>query len=136
MRLSLNRGTDLAMRALSRLDEAEGALTGSDLAAQIGTTISFLPQIMSPLIRRGWVESDRGPGGGYRLTDTAAEASLLDIIEATEGSTEDGRCVLRDARCPEESCPIHLVWMEARRHLVEGFGGIAALETQHEGVSS
>ncbi|CAN5465745.1 hypothetical protein BH24ACT7_BH24ACT7_21090 [soil metagenome] len=102
-------------------------MAGSALANGIGTSVSFLPQIMAPLIQAGWVASERGPGGGYRLTDQAAGASLLDVMEVTEGPPENGRCVLADGPCPgSPSCAIHDVWVEARRVLTDGFARIPA----------
>ena len=127
MKLALNRRTDLALLAMRHLSRQEEPLSGAALAEATGTTVTFLPQVMAPLIKGGWVASDRGPGGGYRLTEQARHAHLLDVIEATEGSSEDGRCVMRDGPCPgTPSCPIHAVWMEARQVLMDGFRGIPA----------
>jgi Rrf2 family iron-sulfur cluster assembly transcriptional regulator len=127
MKLALNRRTDLALLALRQLSLQDEPLGGGALAEAIGTTVSFLPQVMAPLIKGGWVASDRGPGGGYRLTGEARNAHLLSVIEATEGPAEDGRCVMRDGPCPgNPSCPIHAVWLEARQVLMDGFQGIPA----------
>ena len=128
MKFVLHRGTDLALLAMHRLSHEGRAVSGSELADRIGTSIGFLPQIMAPLIKAGWVASDRGPGGGYRLTDEASKAHLLDVIRATEGSDEDNRCVMREGPCPgDPSCPIHPVWMKARQVLMQGFEGMPAL---------
>lgn len=123
------RRTDLALAALRRLGEAEGRrLTGTALANEVGTTASFLPQVMSPLIHAGWVVSERGPGGGYLLTEQSDTVSLLEVIEATEGPTADGRCSLRDAPCPGDvPCQIHHVAVAAREMLRDGFSQIPAV---------
>lgn len=128
------RRTDLALAALRRLGETEGRrLSGTALASEIGTTASFLPQIMSPLIGAGWVVSERGPGGGYSLTDDSDSISLLDVIEVTEGPTADGRCALRDAPCPgDPPCQVHEVTVAAREMLRDGFRQIPAI-SQAEG---
>lgn len=128
------RRTDLALAALRRLGEAEDRrLSGTALAREVGTTASFLPQIMSPLIRAGWVVSERGPGGGYTLTDDSDSISLLDVVETTEGPTVDGRCALRDAPCPGDvPCPVHHVAVAAREVLRNGFSQIPAI-SQAEG---
>lgn len=129
MIFKLQRRTDLALMALRRLAESdEKRLAGVDLARALGTTASFLPQVISPLVRAGWVVSERGPGGGYSLTGLAETASLLDVIEVTEGPTTDGRCALRDAPCPgDHACPVHAVASEARAVLADGFREIPAV---------
>ena len=137
MNVSFQRRTDLALSALRALANVEGRMSGSDLAQRIGTTPAFLSQVVSPLVQAGWVTSGRGPGGGYRLSNTAQLARFLDVVEATEGPTVNGRCVLRDQACPgEELCPVHAVWTEARQVLVEGMEDILALQVHREGDRS
>jgi Rrf2 family protein len=131
MNLGLQRKTDLALMAIAVLARSDGLVNGADLAERLETTATFLPQVMSPLVKAGWVTSERGPRGGYRLSPAGAEVSLLDIIEENEGPTRSGRCVLRQGECPGEVlCPIHDVWIEARRVLMEGLAGMTARNTQ------
>jgi len=90
-----------------------------ELAEAIGTTPGFLSQAMTPLTARGWVRSDPGPTGGYSLTVDLDEVSVLDVIEAVEGPSESGRCVLEDRPCREdEPCALHIPWQRARRQLL------------------
>jgi Rrf2 family iron-sulfur cluster assembly transcriptional regulator len=125
VKLALQKKTDLALAALRALAAAGGSLTGSALAKKAKTTISFLPQVMSPLVQEGWVVSLRGPGGGYQLTAAAASVHLLDVVEATEGPVDNGRCVLRDGPCPgQAACSVHEVWVQARQVLRRGFAQV------------
>lgn len=131
MNIGLQRRTDLALQALE--DLGGGARSGPELAERIGATIAFLPQVMAPLIRGGWVRSHRGPGGGYRLTPAARQVSLLEVIETMEGPGRVGRCVLRDAACPgAETCPVHAAWSEARALLVERLAATPAMSGRGE----
>ncbi len=121
MRLELSKRTDLSIRAIQYLClQAEGDLAaGADIATAVGTTTSFLPQVMTPLIRNYWVESTPGRSGGYRLVADPREISLLALIEAVEGPTVNGRCVLRGAPCPvQEQCAMHEPWTRARDALL------------------
>jgi Rrf2 family protein len=45
----------------------------------------FLLQVLRSLVNRGILHSTRGVVGGYALGRSAAEISLLDLIEAIEG---------------------------------------------------
>jgi Rrf2 family protein len=129
MNLSFSRKTDLALTALRVLAEKDGTVTRKQLAREVGTTPSYLPQVMAPLVRAGWVDSGRGPGGGYALDPSAYQTRALDVLEATEGPAETGRCVMRDTACPgTEACPFHPVWTEARRVLLEGLDAIPVVE--------
>lgn len=120
MNISFQRKTDLAIKAMGALAPTDAACSREELATAIDTSPAFLAQVMTPLLRAGWVHSERGPGGGYRLTTPAERISLLDVIEAVEGETITGRCVLRSGPCPgTEACPIHEAWAAARTHLMD-----------------
>lgn len=138
MNLGFQRRTDLALAVLRALSDAGGErISGADLAGRVGTTTSYLPQVVSPLIQEGWVTSGRGPGGGYRLDESAGGLRLLEVIEATEGPANHGRCALRDGPCPgDEPCQIHAVWNEARRVLLDGFASVPAMPMNTEGAQS
>jgi Rrf2 family iron-sulfur cluster assembly transcriptional regulator len=119
MRLELTKKTDLALRALGHLAEDGVRRSGSVLAEEIGATRQFLPQVMAPLVQAGWVGSIPGPGGGYQLEASLDEISVLQIIEAIEGETDHGRCVLTGVKCPAEHvCLLHSAWMRARAALL------------------
>lgn len=123
MRLEITRRTDLATRALLHLEGTEGRTKASVLADVVGTTPGFLSQAMSPLVAQGWVRSDSGPTGGYRLVADLADISVLDVIEAVEGPTDNGRCVLEDRACTDEGpCALHQPWVHARAELLGRLG--------------
>ncbi len=120
MKFTIQKKTGLAVDALRALNGVDGLTATAELAATIGTTQPFLPQIMSPLVKAGWVESKRGPSGGYRLVADADAISALDLIEAVEGPTETGRCVLKGGPCGGEThCSLHAPWLAAKTALID-----------------
>ena len=66
MRLEVTRRADLAVSAL-RMLHANGRMKAGDLAVAIGSTPGFVPQVIGPMVKRGWVRSEPGPSGGYSL---------------------------------------------------------------------
>ena len=117
MKLELMPRTDLAVRALRHLDGG-GRRTSQQLAAALNSTPRFIPHVMGPLVAAGWVSSLRGPTGGYAIEPDAYSASVLDVIEAIEGPTPNGQCVLRGTPCPSiEPCSLHEAWSSARAAL-------------------
>jgi len=120
VRLELTRRTDLALRGLQSLAASRPVRRkGPHLAAAIGTTPAYIAQVMTPLVHLGWVVSEPGPTGGYLLAADLADISLLDLIEAVEGPTVDGRCVLHGRPCADVAlCPVHASWVRARDALL------------------
>ena len=121
MRLEITRRTDLATRAFLALAASGQRTKAAHLAESVGTTPGFLSQVMGPLVGRGWVRSEPGPTGGYVAVADAADLSVLDVIEAIEGATDTGRCVLEDRACRAPGtppCALHHPWTKARDHLL------------------
>lgn len=119
MRLEVTRRADLAARALVVLDVAAGRVKAAELARELDTTQGFVPQVLGPLVERGWVRSDPGPTGGYSLLADTSTLAVLDVIEAVDGPTESGRCVVEDRPChAEDPCTLHHAWAAARTLLL------------------
>ena len=120
MRLEITRRAELAVRALALLGESPEHVKASALAQQLGTTVLFVPQVLCPLVRAGWVRSDPGPTGGYRCLVSLTDVSVLQVIEAVEGATDMGRCVVADRPCTaDDVCVLHVAWTQARSELVD-----------------
>ncbi len=118
MRLEVTRKSDLAVRSLQALASTPERLKGPALADLVESSSGFVSQVLTPLVRAGWVRSDPGPNGGYSLVANLDEVSVLAVIETIEGPTDSGRCVLADRPCEAvESCALHVPWLRARAQL-------------------
>jgi len=107
-------------------------MKGPALAEALGSTPGFVAQVVTPLVRQGWVRSDPGPSGGYSLAVALDAVSVLAVIEAIEGPSATGRCVLADRPCNEiGTCALHVPWLSAWSQLL---GELAA--TPVAGVSA
>ncbi|MFQ5776907.1 MAG: RrF2 family transcriptional regulator [Terriglobia bacterium] len=112
------RATDYAVRILSVLSNAAGKrLKVADLAAATSVPKDYVPKVMAPLVRRGWVQSYRGSGGGFALVGQGQEISLLDVVELFEGPLHLQSCTGPSGCQFSPGCPVHLVWVEAEAEL-------------------
>ena len=109
----------MAVRALLAIDRTADRLKSEALAVELETTAGFVPQVVGPLVKRGWVRSDPGPRGGYSAMVSLDRVSVLDVIEAVDGPTDLGRCVVADGPCGRAPhCALHTAWARARDELV------------------
>jgi Rrf2 family protein len=72
--------------------KSTGTLTGRALAQFHGVSESYLLKHMQALTKAGICESVPGPTGGYRLARKPREITVLDIVEAIEGTEPAFRC--------------------------------------------
>lgn len=71
------------------------------IAQRQGISEKYLESIIAILSRAGLVEGLRGKGGGYRLTRSAADYSVGEILRLTEGSLAPVTCL----EGAENPCP-------------------------------
>lgn len=121
MKLVPTRRTDYGIRAMIFLaQQDDGRLAKADeIAVVMGVPRTFVPQVLQDLQRARLVLSRAGRTGGYALSRPAPDISILDIVEALEGTLDDVECALRGGPCHwQEVCALHWVWSSARSALV------------------
>jgi Rrf2 family iron-sulfur cluster assembly transcriptional regulator len=70
--------TDLATQPAGRL------LSLAEVSKRQDISLPYLEQLFVKLRRAGLVESVRGPGGGYRLSRSASEIRVADVLGAVD----------------------------------------------------
>ncbi|MGH3400348.1 MAG: RrF2 family transcriptional regulator [Streptosporangiaceae bacterium] len=68
------------------------ALPGRRLAEFYGLPEPYLAKVLKALTSAGILTAVSGPRGGYRLGRPAGQITVLDIVQATEGSRPVFRC--------------------------------------------
>ncbi len=117
MRLKLSKRGDYVVRsaiALAHSYDAPSPKKLRQISLEMGVPRTFVSQILGDLVQAGIATSFFGANGGYRLTRSPGEITLLEIVEAGEGPLEPDTCVLGDEPCHWESvCPVHETWASA-----------------------
>ena len=114
--MEITRETDYAIRCVLYLSKKEGTIVMVDEISQaMSIPKSFLAKILQKLTKAVVVKSFRGVKGGFRLAKKPEQVSLLDIIEAIEGTTAMNRCALDSSVCTfSNTCTVHPVWVNLR----------------------
>ena len=79
----------------------EGYVSLRDVSERQDVTVKYLEQIATALSRAGYIHSQRGNSGGYRLTREPDGYRVGDILRATEGSLAPVACLADE----ENVCP-------------------------------
>ena len=121
MNLSLSRRGDYVVRAAMCLATAHGSgrlCTLRQVSEEMTVPRTFVPQILSDLVRSGLAISTPGAHGGYRLARPPSEVRLLEVVEAGEGPLVFSGCVRGDHPCSGRAvCPLQETWTEASARL-------------------
>ncbi len=83
-----------------------------DISERQDITVKYLEQIVTMLTRAGYLRSQRGNNGGYRLAREPEDYKVGDILRVMEGSLEPISCLINDpVSCPRsESCVTLPFW--------------------------
>jgi len=119
--MQITRQADYALRAvkyLARLSPGEKAST-SAIALEQSIPPSFLAKIISQLSIAGLIHTARGARGGVFLSRSAAEISILDVVEAIDGPITMNECTTNPTTCSFSSdCVLHDLWCDTRLELI------------------
>ena len=85
-------------------------ITLADISDRQGISLSYLEQLFANLRRQGLVISSRGPGGGYRLSRSADEVTVLDVVSAVDEKVDATRCEGKGNCDNGEQCLSHEIW--------------------------
>jgi len=118
----LTRAGEYAVRCVLYLStqEKEIVVSRKEIARAMDIPNQFLGKIAQQLSRSGILEIIQGAKGGFRLSISPEQLSLLHVIEAVVGEIFLNDCILRPDSCERSyTCAVHSVWQEARNQLRE-----------------
>ena len=99
--------------------ELAGRRDGERLSARrLGEALDipypFARRIVTQLATAGFVDTQRGVGGGVSLARPAADISLRDIVCRLDGPISLNGCTRTPGFCSRSpECPVHGAWLEA-----------------------
>lgn len=117
----INRRVDYAVRIMIELglQPPESFLSVRQIAVKTDVPKPFLHKITADLVRAGLIFTQSGPNGGLALQKEKCAVSLLDIVEAIEGSICLNICLIRPQECHRDVlCPAHEFWGKLQMLLV------------------
>lgn len=87
-------------------------VTLKDIAERQSISKKYLEQIIPILNRENMLIASRGYGGGYKLSKSPSDYTVLDILKVTEGSLAPVACLgSAENLCPRaEFCTTLYVW--------------------------
>ena len=114
---------------LTRASEDE-CLSSRDIAEFLGLSLSFVRKLMTVLEAGGLIGGRTGRNGGFYLQRTAAEISVLEVVELLEPNKRVFSCQEIRQRCAlfaggtpkwvtQRTCEINAVFLQAEKALFD-----------------
>ncbi len=111
------------------LHQESGPVSLAAISERQDISLSYLEQLFAKLRRSDIVSSTRGPGGGYKLTNSVDEVSVSDIILAVDESCKVVDCGDNEG-CHDGAyqCLTHDLWQELSNEIRSFLDGITIAE--------
>lgn len=109
----LSKTSKLVVNALVELAKLPpGSYEGaSSIAKKIEAPKNYLGKLLQNLCARNIVSSQKGTGGGFRLSIKPDKITLYEIVEPVENVAIWEKCALGLKECSEtDPCPVHDDW--------------------------
>lgn len=120
MTVLFSKKCEYALQALHLLAESHegGTLSAEQIAQRLDIPKEFISKILQSLAKSGFVNSQRGNTGGFKLGRNPEDISLMDIVENIDGTGAFENCVIGKLECnSEEPCSMHDTWAPMRNAL-------------------
>lgn len=117
--MKISRSTGYALIAVGYIAKnyGDGAILAAKISSEYDIPLEYLLKILQQLVRANVLQSKRGPRGGFYLSRSKADTTLLDIVEAVEGPITDTFELSTQANGDSFSVKIEDICRKASNHV-------------------
>lgn len=109
--LRISKLTDYAILMMVELTREGEMLSAHALSERVGVETPTASKVLKLLAGSGLLNSYRGANGGYKVTRSAAEISVAEVIAAIEGPIAMTECSVEEGLCSQEdNCELRGNW--------------------------
>jgi len=102
--INISEAASLALHSLALIAGSKEMINAFDIAERTGFSKNHLSKVLQVLVKNGYINSTRGPKGGFVMRAEPEDISLLEIYELFEGKLQQPVCSLHNGLCPFKSC--------------------------------
>lgn len=102
--LQISEAASIAIHCLALIASSRGRINVNRLAELTRFSKNHIAKVLQLLAKKGYLNSDRGPGGGYTLKRDPDEISLLEIYQLIDGDLNEEYCSVHTEACPFAEC--------------------------------
>ena len=104
----ISQTVEYALRAVVTIAQHEGRpCTSKKISSITQVPLPYLSKLMQGLVRGGLVNSQRGLHGGFVLTKSPEELTILEVVDVVDPIKRIVRCPLGIESHGSSLCPLH-----------------------------
>ncbi len=102
--VSYSEAASIGMHGMVLVARAGETINVQKIADITGSSRHHVAKVMQRLVKEGFLLSNRGPSGGFKLNIEPQNITLLQIYEAIEGQVKVISCPHEKLVCPFDKC--------------------------------
>lgn len=127
--LRISKLTDYAILMMVELTREGEMLSAHALSERVGVETPTASKVLKLLAGSGLLNSYRGANGGYKVTRSAAEISVAEVIAAIEGPIAMTECSVEEGLCSQEdNCELRGNWQRISLAVSEALQKVSLAE--------
>lgn len=105
--LKLTKKADYGLISLKHLATKGTSASAKEIAEAYGIPLPLLSKVLQKLAKNGFLASEHGTNGGYRLARNAKSITALDVIRSIDGPIFLTSCFTEHGACEQShKCPV------------------------------
>lgn len=133
--LKLTKKADYGLIALKHLAvKGEGkSASAKEIAECYRMPLPLLSKVLQRLVRNGFLQSEHGTNGGYRLARDASRISALEVIRAIDGPIILTACFTEHGECDQsERCSVREPLRKVHEGILRLLSGITIADLSQD----
>lgn len=102
--INFSEAASIGIHGMILLARSEKPLNAIELSERLGKSKHHIGKVLQRLVKEGFLDSFRGPTGGFVLKADPAKVNFLDIYSAIEGKVVIKKCDRLNKICPVDKC--------------------------------
>ncbi len=110
--VTLSEAASIALHGIILVARSDKLINVIKIAEVTGSSKHHVAKVFQRLVKDNFIESHRGPSGGFSMKKDPKDITLLEIYESIEGKIEVQDCPLDKPICPFGKCILEGVTRE------------------------
>jgi len=102
--VNFSDAASIGIHGIIMLAKTGQPMNAIELSKRLGKSKHHIGKVMQRLVKTGFLDSYRGPTGGFQLRRKPEDIIMYDIYSAIEGEVEIRDCPSENPICPVNKC--------------------------------
>ena len=121
--INFSDAASIAIHGMILIGRADKPLNAIQLSEKLGKSKHHIGKVLQRLVKEGFLDSYRGPTGGFTMLADPEEVSFLDIYSAIEGKVQIRKCSHLLKICPVDKCIFDTITLKMTEDFINHMKG-------------